>query len=151
MKLITFEGKQYFCVEILFGILLLPDGNKDLDQIEKAIKNLRDYQPMNGSRKHRPRAWFFEDASLHRFDAALISKLDRAYRSIDLAHSFLYILTGDLLGFRSLMETPVDITTPNCMMLFNVLASFAQFEKELKRECLVNYYWETYNKVNQKD
>jgi DNA invertase Pin-like site-specific DNA recombinase len=77
-------------------------------------------------------AWnaLMKDASLHKFDVLFIWKLDRAFRSIDHAHSFLNMLTSYRVGFRSLMDPAIDTTTPNGMLLFNVLASFAQFEKD---------------------
>jgi hypothetical protein len=46
MKLISYENKIYFCFEAKIftkslGIMMIPASNKEIDQIEKAIKCLR--------------------------------------------------------------------------------------------------------------
>jgi DNA invertase Pin-like site-specific DNA recombinase len=70
-------------------------------------------------------------ASLHKFDILLIWKLDRAFRSVGHADSVLKTLNSYKIGFRSLMDPSIDTTTPNGQLLFNILASVAQFEKDL--------------------
>lgn len=72
-----------------------------------------------------------KDASIHKFDILLIWKLDRAFRSIVHASNTLTMLNGYRVGFRSLMDSSIDTTTPNGMLVFNILASVAQFEKDL--------------------
>jgi DNA invertase Pin-like site-specific DNA recombinase len=78
-------------------------------------------------------AWtqLMKDASLHRFDTLLIWKLDRAFRSIVHASTTLQMLNSYRVGFRSLMDAAIDTTTPNGLLTFNILASVAQFEKDL--------------------
>lgn len=78
-------------------------------------------------------AWtrLMKDASLHKFDILLIWKLDRAFRSIVHASNTLQMLNSYRIGFRSLMDTSIDTTTPNGLLMFNILASVAQFEKDL--------------------
>lgn len=72
-----------------------------------------------------------EDASKHKFDILCIWKLDRAFRSNQHAANTLTTLNGYKVGFRSLMDPAIDTTTPNGQLLFNILASVAQFEKDL--------------------
>lgn len=78
-------------------------------------------------------AWaqLMKDASLRKFDILLIWKLDRAFRSMVHASTTLQTLNGYGIGFRSLMDAAIDTTTPNGMLVFNILASVAQFEKDL--------------------
>lgn len=78
-------------------------------------------------------AWtsLMKDASLHKFDILLIWKLDRAFRSIAHASTTLSMLNSYKVGFRSYMDSAIDTTSPNGMLLFNILVSFAQFEKDL--------------------
>jgi len=72
-----------------------------------------------------------KDASLHKFDILLIWKLDRAFRSMAHASNTLNTLNAYRIGFRSLMDAAIDTTTPNGLLVFNILASVAQFEKDL--------------------
>jgi DNA invertase Pin-like site-specific DNA recombinase len=78
-------------------------------------------------------AWttLMKDASLHKFDILMVWKLDRAFRSMAHASITINTLNAYQVGFRSLMDSSIDTTTPNGQLLFNVLASFAQFEKDL--------------------
>jgi DNA invertase Pin-like site-specific DNA recombinase len=78
-------------------------------------------------------AWtrLMKDASLHKFDILLIWKLDRAFRSMAHASNTLNALNSYRVGFRSLMDAAIDTTTPNGLLVFNILASVAQFEKDL--------------------
>lgn len=78
-------------------------------------------------------AWtrLMKDASLHKFDILLIWKLDRAFRSMTHASNTLNTLNSYHVGFRSLMDAAIDTTTPNGLLVFNILASVAQFEKDL--------------------
>lgn len=73
------------------------------------------------------------DASKHLFDVLLIWKLDRAFRSVNHATTTINSLNGYKVGFRSYMDAAIDTTTPNGMLVFNILASVAQFEKDLIR------------------
>lgn len=86
-----------------------------------------------------------KDASLHKFDTLLIWKLDRAFRSMVHASNTLNFLNSYRIGFRPLMDAAIDTTTPNGMLVFNILASVAQFEKDLIvlriNEGIVMYQW----------
>jgi DNA invertase Pin-like site-specific DNA recombinase len=72
-----------------------------------------------------------KDATLHKFDVLLIWKLDRAFRSVTHASNCIHTLQAYNIGFRSLMDASIDTTTPNGMLVFNILASVAEFEKSL--------------------
>ncbi len=72
-----------------------------------------------------------KDASLHKFDVLLIWKLGRAFRSISHASNTIQSLNACQVGFRSFMDPAIDTTTPNGQLLFNILASVSQFEKDL--------------------
>jgi len=53
MKLISYENNLYFCFEAKIlgrslGITMLPASDKDINQLEQAIKNLRAGTPING-------------------------------------------------------------------------------------------------------
>lgn len=78
-------------------------------------------------------AWtqLLKDASQHKFDILFIWKLDRAFRSVNHATTTISQLNSYKIGFRSLMDAAIDTTTPNGMLVFNILASVAQFEKDL--------------------
>jgi DNA invertase Pin-like site-specific DNA recombinase len=71
------------------------------------------------------------DAAHHRFDILLIWKLDRAFRSVTYAANTIAMFNGYNVGFRSLMDSAIHTTTPNGMLIFNILAAVAQFEKDL--------------------
>lgn len=79
------------------------------------------------------KAWaqLLKVASLHPFDVLLIWKLDRAFRSMVDASNTLQDLNRYKVGFRSLMDPSMDTTTANGMLVFNILGSVAQFEKDL--------------------
>lgn len=78
-------------------------------------------------------AWtrLMKDASLHKFDILLVWKLDRAFRSMSHASNTLDVLKSYRIGFRSLMDAAIDTTNPNGELMFNILAAFAKFEKDL--------------------
>lgn len=72
-------------------------------------------------------------ASRRRVDAILVWKLDRVARSVVHAVSILESLRRWNVGLRSLTESWVDTTnaTPASDLVFNILASVAQFERAL--------------------
>ena len=73
------------------------------------------------------------DAKQRRFDAVLVWKLDRFGRS--LKHLFNALGEFEALGiaFVSLRDA-FDITTPAGRLMFNLVASVAEFERDLIRE-----------------
>ena len=72
-----------------------------------------------------------KDASTRKFDVVLIWKLDRAFRSVVHASNTINIFAGYKVGFKSYTDSSIDTTTANGMLVFNILASVAQFEKDL--------------------
>ena len=75
----------------------------------------------------------------HKFDIMLIWKRDRAFRSVTHATNTLTVLNNYHVGFRPLMDTSIDSTTPNGIIVFNILASVAQFEKDIDAQEGVKY------------
>ena len=74
-----------------------------------------------------------DDAIRHRFDAVLVFKLDRAFRSVKHMHDTLAVWDPLHIGFLSSQEG-FDTTTALGRLLLNLLASLAEFELELIRE-----------------
>ncbi len=69
-------------------------------------------------------------AEKKKIDLILVWKMDRAWRSLHGAVTTLRNLNEWDVGFRSLTESMVDTSTPQGKLLFNLLASFAEFERE---------------------
>ena len=74
-----------------------------------------------------------DDAVRHRFDAVIVFKLDRAFRSVKHMHDTLAVWEPLNVGFLSAQEG-FDTTTALGRLLLNLLASLAEFELELIRE-----------------
>ena len=83
----------------------------------------------------RRTAWrqLLDDAAKKRFDAVLVFKLDRAFRSVKHMHDTLAVWEPLRIGFLSAQEG-FDTTTALGRLLLNLLASLAEFELELIRE-----------------
>ena len=80
-------------------------------------------------------AWrqLLDDAAKKRYDAVLVFKLDRAFRSVKHMHDTLTVWEPLHIGFLSAQEG-FDTTTALGRLLLNLLASLAEFELELIRE-----------------
>jgi DNA invertase Pin-like site-specific DNA recombinase len=80
-------------------------------------------------------AWrqLLDDAAKRRFDAVLVFKLDRAFRSVKHMHDTLAVWDPLHVGFLSAQEG-FDTTTALGRLLLNLLASLAEFELALIRE-----------------
>ena len=74
-----------------------------------------------------------DDAVKHEFDAGLVFKLDRAFRSVKHMHDTLTVWEPLHVSFLSTQEG-FDTTTALGRLLLNLLASLADFELELIRE-----------------
>lgn len=74
-----------------------------------------------------------DDAIKHKFDAVLVFKLDRAFRSVKHMHDTLAVWDPLHIGFLSAQEG-FDTTTALGRLLLNLLASLAEFELEMIRE-----------------
>ncbi len=73
-------------------------------------------------------------ASRRKIDLILVWKLDRAFRSVLHASQTLEQLRQWGVGLRSYTEPWADTTSPQGELVFNLLATFAQFERSLIAE-----------------
>lgn len=74
-----------------------------------------------------------DDAVKRKFDAVLVFRLDRAFRSVKHMHDTLAVWEPLGVGFLSAQEG-FETTTPLGRILLNLLASLAEFELEMIRE-----------------
>ena len=74
-----------------------------------------------------------DDAVKGKFDAVLVFKLDRAFRSVKDMHDTLSVWDMVGVSFFSLREN-FDTSTPIGRLMLNLLASVAEFELDLIRE-----------------
>ena len=106
--------------------------NLQVDALEKADCGKVYKEVASGARTARP---VLEDLlkNLRTDDVLVVWKLDRLGRSL----KHLVTLTNELLerkvGLLSLND-PVDTTTPQGRLVFNIFASLAEFERDLIRE-----------------
>jgi DNA invertase Pin-like site-specific DNA recombinase len=89
---------------------------------------------ISGARDRRPALdHLMADARRRRFDVLAVTKLDRLARSV----RHLTTLAGELeaLGIGLVvLDQAIDTTTPSGRLLFHVLGSIAEFERDLIRE-----------------
>ena len=92
-----------------------------------------DHAPANDA-LHRT-AWrkLLDDAAKRRFQAVLVFKLDRAFRSVKHMHDTLAVWEVQGIGFVSAREG-FDTRTALGRLLLNLLASLAEFELEVLSE-----------------
>jgi DNA invertase Pin-like site-specific DNA recombinase len=64
-------------------------------------------------------------------DVIVVTRLDRLARSTRNLLNILDQLSKDEIGFQSLRETAIDTTTPHGRLTISILASIAEFEREL--------------------
>lgn len=76
-------------------------------------------------------AAMMKSASLHKFDLLFVYSFSRAFRSIIHASTTLQTLRAYHIDFRSYNDMGVDTTTPSGELVYNILASCAQFEREM--------------------
>ena len=89
---------------------------------------------VSGSKDSRPQLnKLMADAKQRRFDAILCWKLDRFGRSLKHLVSALGEFEALGIAFVSLRDS-FDLTTPAGRLMFNMVASFAEFERDLIRE-----------------
>ena len=92
-----------------------------------------DHAPANDP-LHRT-AWrkLLDDAAKRRFQAVLVFKLDRAFRSVAHMHQTLAVWEAQSIGFVSAREG-FNTNTALGRLLMNLLASLAEFELEVLSE-----------------
>jgi DNA invertase Pin-like site-specific DNA recombinase len=89
---------------------------------------------VSGAKDSRPQLnKLMADAKQRRFDAILVWKLDRFGRSLKHLVSALGEFEALGVAFISLRDS-FDLTTPAGRLMFNMVASFAEFERDLIRE-----------------
>jgi DNA invertase Pin-like site-specific DNA recombinase len=89
---------------------------------------------VSGAKDSRPQLnKLMADAKQRRFDAVLVWKLDRFGRSLKHLVSALGEFEALGVAFVSLRDA-FDLTTPAGRLMFNMVASFAEFERDLIRE-----------------
>jgi len=89
---------------------------------------------VSGAKDSRPQLnKLMADAKQRRFDAVLVWKLDRFGRSLKHLVSALAEFEALGVAFASLRDA-FDLTTPAGRLMFNMVASFAEFERDLIRE-----------------
>ena len=102
------------------------------DALQKAECDRVFIDVASGARAHRPQLDLMMEL-LREGDVVVVWRLDRLGRSVqnlvDLMNRF-----GEMgVGFVSLTEA-IDTTTPGGVLIFNIFASLAQFERDLIRE-----------------
>lgn len=67
-------------------------------------------------------------------DVLVVTRLDRLARSIVDLRRIIDRLTTKGVGFRCLQQGAIDTTTSEGRLMLNILASFAEFEVEIRQE-----------------
>jgi DNA invertase Pin-like site-specific DNA recombinase len=89
---------------------------------------------ISGARASRPALdRMLKDAAAGRFDVVMVAKLDRLGRSVRHLHDVAAVLQTRGVALVSVGDG-FDLSTANGRLLFNVLASIAEFERELIAE-----------------
>jgi DNA invertase Pin-like site-specific DNA recombinase len=73
-------------------------------------------------------------AAKRQVDLILAWKLDRCFRSTHHAATTLATLTGWKVAFRSYSEPFIDTSSPHGKLMFDLMATFAEFERSLIAE-----------------
>jgi DNA invertase Pin-like site-specific DNA recombinase len=81
-------------------------------------------------------AWrrLLDDAAKRKIDVVLCWKMDRCFRSTHHAATTLAQLSGWKVGFRSYSEPFIDTNSPHGKLMFDLMATFAEFERSLIAE-----------------
>jgi DNA invertase Pin-like site-specific DNA recombinase len=89
---------------------------------------------LSGLKAKRPQLDALLDAATRKeFDIVLVFKFDRMARSVTHLHDVLASLHASGIAFSSISEA-VDTSTPAGKMIFSILGSVAQFERDLIME-----------------
>ncbi|SRR5258708_7935528 len=89
---------------------------------------------VSGSETRRPRLTALtESLKRHDFDVVLVWKFDRLFRSVQHIVQFFELVQHLKVEFVSLTEQ-IDTGSPSGRLIFHVLASIAEFEREMIRE-----------------
>lgn len=90
----------------------------------------------SGAKASRPGLYrLMKDAAMRRFDAVLVWKLDRFGRSVKNCLDGIESLRGHGVRFLAVSQSiDTDESNPTARLLLHILASVAEFERELIRE-----------------
>lgn len=67
-------------------------------------------------------------------DVLLVTRMDRLARSLVDLRNIVDRLTAKGVGFRALQQGAIDTTRSDGRLMLNILASFAEFETDIRRE-----------------
>lgn len=67
-------------------------------------------------------------------DVLVVTRMDRLARSVSDLRKLIDDLTARGVGFRVVDQAAVDTTTPNGRLMLNMLAAFAEFETDLRKD-----------------
>ena len=67
-------------------------------------------------------------------DVFVVTRLDRLARSMIDLRAIVDRLTAKKVGFRALQQGAIDTTRSEGRLMLNILASFAEFETDIRRE-----------------
>ena len=115
--------------------------------VDKQVQELIDYCKRNnyeyelyvdkgisGAKESRPEFnRLMDDVRLRKIDLVIVYKIDRFSRSIQHFLKIMQELKNKNIGFISITQ-PIDTTSSTGELLMNILACFAQFERDLIRE-----------------
>lgn len=117
---------------------------------ELQLRELREYTQRRGwtiTGEYVDRAWsgakasrpeldkIMRDASLHRFDAILVWKLDRFGRSVlNLSEQLAQLNSWGIRFLATSQSLDTDQSNPTSRLLLHILAAVAEFERELIKE-----------------
>jgi len=89
---------------------------------------------VSGTKDRRPQLdRLMEAARKRQIDVVMVWKLDRFGRSLKQLVTALDELSGLAVGFISYQDS-LDLTTPQGRLMFHIIASMAEFERELIKE-----------------
>lgn len=109
------------------------DAALQRDALEKAgCDDIFIDEGVSGAKAHRPELDRMV-GMLREGDTVVVWKLDRLGRSLQNLVELVNRFDGMGVQFRSLTEA-IDTTTPGGVLVFNIFASLAQFERDLIRE-----------------
>lgn len=116
------------------------DIDKQVDElVDYCKRNNYDYElfvdkGISGSKESRPQFnRLMDDVRLKKIDLVMVYKIDRLARSIQHFLKIIQELKNKNIGFISITQ-PIDTTSSTGELLMNILACFAQFERNLIKE-----------------
>ena len=116
------------------------DIDKQVDElVDYCKRNNYEYESfvdkgVSGSKESRPEFnRLMEEVRLRKIDLVVVYKIDRFSRSMQHFLKIMQELKNKNIGFISITQ-PIDTTSSAGELLMNILACFAQFERNLIRE-----------------